>query len=364
MKEKGIIVLAGIVVGSLAVALAVAGNPGNMGVCIACFLRDITGGLGLHQAAKLQYVRPEILGIVIGAFLMAVSSREFKAVGGAGTFTRFVLGFLAMIGFLVFLGCPLRAVLRLAAGDLNALLGLAGLAAGVGIGVFFIGKGFSLGRALPQNRSNGYLFTFVIAFILLIALAAPAWFFMSKEGPGAMHAPVLLSLGAGLLVGALAQRSRLCFVGGIRDLIMFRDTYLFTGMAVIFITALIGSLLVGKFHLGFENQPLAHTQGVWNFLGMTLAGWASVLLGGCPLRQLVSAAEGNTDSAVTVFGLIIGAAFAHNFKLAAAPTGVPVNGQYAVIIGLVVVALIAVALTFVKAPVQGRVVSSSEQKVC
>ena len=37
---------------------------------------------------------------------------------------------------------------------------------------------------------------------------------------------------------------------------------------------------------------------------MALVGWGSVLLGGCPLRQLILAGEGNGDSAVTVLGMI------------------------------------------------------------
>jgi len=49
---------------------------------------------------------------------------------------------------------------------------------------------------------------------------------------------------------------------------------------------------------------------------MVLVGWGSVLLGGCPLRQLILAAQGNGDSAVTVFGMLVGAALAHNFGLA------------------------------------------------
>ena len=49
---------------------------------------------------------------------------------------------------------------------------------------------------------------------------------------------------------------------------------------------------------------------------MGLAGWGSVLLGGCPLRQLILAGEGSGDSAVTVLGMIVGAAIAHNFGMA------------------------------------------------
>lgn len=98
-----------------------------------------------------------------------------------------------------------------------------------------------------------------------------------------------------------------------------------------------------SFKLGFTGQPVAQTSHIWNFLGMLLVGLASVLLGGCPLRQLIMAGEGNTDSAVTVLGFFVGAAFAHNFKLVgnATETGPNVYGKSAVIIGIVIALLIA-----------------------
>ena len=95
------------------------------------------------------------------------------------------------------------------------------------------------------------------------------------------------------------------------------------------------------FNPGFAGQPIAHTDGLWNALGMYLAGFGCILLGGCPLRQLILAGEGNTDSAVTVLGLMAGAAFAHNFGLASSGEGPTANGKMAVIIGIVVVAVIA-----------------------
>ena len=96
------------------------------------------------------------------------------------------------------------------------------------------------------------------------------------------------------------------------------------------------------------EQPVAHVDGLWNALGMLLAGFACTLLGGCPLRQLVLAGEGNTDSAVTVLGLMAGAAFAHNFGLASSGKGPTPNGKIAVIIGIIVIAVIAVMNTFRK----------------
>ena len=111
------VIVTGAIVGLSAVLLTHFGNPANMGFCIACFLRDIAGSLGLHSAGKVQYVRPEIIGLVLGAFVMSVCTKEFRAKSGSAPALRFVLGAFVMIGALAFLGCPLRMVLRLAGGQ-------------------------------------------------------------------------------------------------------------------------------------------------------------------------------------------------------------------------------------------------------
>jgi len=329
--KKGIIFTGG-VIGVISVLLVYFGNPANMGFCIACFIRDIAGGIGIHRAGVVQYIRPEIIGLVLGAFLISFKNKEFEAKGGSSPFTRFMLGIVVMIGALIFLGCPLRMVLRLGGGDLNALYGIAGFIAGIFVGVQFLNKGFNLKRNYKMPKIEAYIFPAVNIGWLILLLAAPAFIFFSEKGPGAMAAPVLISLAAGLIVGALAQKTRLCMVGGTRDMILFRDKYLLLGFISIIVFSFIGNLLFGFFNLGFEGQPIAHTEGLWNFLGMSLVGWGSVLLGGCPLRQLILSGEGNTDSVVSIMGLLVGAGIAHNFGLAASPAGVPLNGKIAAII--------------------------------
>ncbi len=54
------------------------GNPPNMGICVACFLRDIAGALNLHQALVVQYLGPEIIGFTPGAFITAFAFREWR----------------------------------------------------------------------------------------------------------------------------------------------------------------------------------------------------------------------------------------------------------------------------------------------
>lgn len=347
-SEKIYIIVAGLIIGAIAALLVLAGNPANMGYCVACFLRDTVGGLGLHRAAAVQYIRPEIIGLLLGSFILATIRGEHSAKGGSSPLTRFILGFFVMIGALMFLGCPFRMILRIAGGDWNAIFGLVGFAVGIGVGVVFLKKGYSLKRTHALTKFEGTIMPIIQVVLFALLVAAPAFILFTKPGggPGAMHAPIVISLVAGLVVGAIAQYTRLCMVGGIRDFILFHETKLLLGFAAIFVAALVVNLAIGKFHPGFAGQPIAHTDGLWNFLGMLLVGFGSSLLGGCPLRQVIMAGEGNTDSVITIFGLAAGAAFAHNFGLAASGAGPTFNGQVAVIVGIVVVAIIAAVNTF------------------
>lgn len=350
-KEHLPVILAGLVVGVASVVLVALGNPVNMGFCIACFLRDIAGGLGLHRAPIVQYIRSEIMGLVLGAMIMALAGKEFKVRGGSSPMTRFVLGFCVMVGALMFLGCPLRMVIRLGGGDGNAILGLVGFIAGIFVGTLFLKKGFSLKKSQPQAKVEGLLMPAVNVALLVLVIAAPAFIFFSTEGPGSMRAPIAAALAAGLVVGAIAQRTRLCMAGGIRDAIMLRDFHLLMGFVAIFVAVLVGNLIVGSmgirggFTPGFAGQAVAHTDGLWNFLGMVLVGLGSVLLGGCPLRQLILSGSGNSDSSVAVLGMVVGAAFCHNFGLASSTDGPSFAGKVAVIIGLLLVCAIGAGNT-------------------
>lgn len=338
-SRTGIIVV-GAIIGICAALLQKLGNPGNMGICVACFERDIAGALGLHRAAVVQYLRPEIMGFVLGAFVAALFAGEYRPRGGSSPLIRFFLGMFAMIGALVFLGCPWRALLRLAAGDGNAILGILGLVFGIFIGIQFIKRGFSLGRSYVQAKASGWIMpAFMVALFLLLIFKVQftegGAIFFSEKGPGSQYAPVFVSLVAGLIIGTLAQRTRFCTMGAFRDVMLTRDFHLISGVAALLVFAFVVNLIFSQFNPGFEGQPVAHTNHVWNFLGMSLAGLAFALAGGCPGRQLFLSGEGDVDAGVFVVGMIVGAGFAHNFVLASSPKGVTAFGPIAVVIGLV-----------------------------
>lgn len=355
-KGRAGIIIAGLIIGAIASVLAFFGNPANMGFCIACFIRDTAGALGLHRAAAVQYIRPEVIGIILGSFGVALAKGEFSPKGGSAPLTRFTIGFCVMVGCLMFLGCPFRMIIRLGGGDLNALMGLAGFALGILTGVFFLNQGYSLKRTYRLAATEGGILPAAVVALLALLITAPAFIHFTEAGggPGAKHAAIALSLIAGVIVGILAQRTRLCMAGGLRDVVLFRDFRLISGFAAIFAACLAMNLILTAategtyFKLAFEGQAIAHTDGIWNLLGMYVVGFGAILLGGCPLRQLVLAGEGNADSAMAVLGLLVGAAFCHNFGLASSGEGPTANGKIAVILCIAVLAVIASVNTFRK----------------
>ena len=355
-SSKKTLALAGALCGIVAVILAMKGNPANMAICIACFIRDTAGALGMHQAAVVQYVRPEIIGIVLGSFIISVATKEYRSTAGSSPMIRFVLGVIIMIGSLVFLGCPLRMVIRMAAGDLNAYVALVGFILGICAGIVALKKGFSLGRSYETTKAAGAVLPVICLGIFVILVAAPQLLKFSESGPGSKHAPVLLALALALVFGALAQKSRMCFAGGIRDVILMKNFDLLSVIAGLFVVLLVFNIAKGSFVLSFTTPGVvAHNDHLWNVLGMFVVGFAATLAGGCPLRQLILAGQGSSDAAMTVVGMFVGAAVCHNFGLASSGTAMNAetnelvlgaasqNGKYAVIICIILLVAISVA---------------------
>lgn len=97
----------------------------------------------------------------------------------------------------------------------------------------------------------------------------------------------------------------MCFAGSIRDVLLMKNFDLISIIAALFAVMAVYNLAAGSFHLGFSGQPIAHSQHLWNILGMYVVGFAAVLAGGCPLRQLILAGQGSSDSAVTFLGMLL-----------------------------------------------------------
>lgn len=333
-------IISGAVLGIVAAFLAYAGNPANMGICAACFLRDTSGALGFHSVQTLQYLRPELIGLVLGGFLASLFwTKEFAPKNSTATFSSFFLGVFAMIGALVFLGCPWRAFLRLGGGDMTAIAGFLGLAAGVGIGLFFKKNGYKVDESVSVSKNIGFL-PVIFSVLLLLALVfglkigENGALFSSVKGPAAQHAALFISLIGGLVVGVFMQKSKFCSVGAFARAYK-GDLSMFWGVVAIIAFATIANLALGQYKFGFEAQPIAHNDFVWNFLGMVLAGLCFSLSEGCPGKHLVQMGTGNLHSGIFVIGMMAGAGFAHNFLLASSPAGITPYAPWAVGLGFV-----------------------------
>jgi YedE family putative selenium metabolism protein len=96
--------------------------------------------------------------------------------------------------------------------------------------------------------------------------------FFSESGPGSQHASWLISLGVGLIIGFLAQRTRFCTMGSIRDVLLMGDTHLISGLGALVVMAVVTNLILGQFGtLAFFGQPVAHSLHLWNFLRWRVA---------------------------------------------------------------------------------------------
>ncbi len=343
ITRKKKFVLMGVVIGVGAIMLSFYGNPPNTGLCVSCFLENIAGALSLHDNIRMQYLRPEIMGFVLGAFLYSLYRKEFVSTGGSSPLLRFLIGILLIIGCTVFIGCPVKMILRLAAGDIGAIVGFVGLTIGIYIGLEFVENGFRLGSTKPTPRANGFIIPGIMFFLLVLAFIKPAFIAQSTKGAAALYAPMLLSLGVGLLIGAIAQRTQFCITGGIARIFLWgprevmncpRSTGMLISIVTFFLVALVASLLTGQFSFGLQGQPSSNDSYGWAFLGMLMVGFGSVLIRGCPLRQLVAAGQGDNDAGVTVMGMLVGAAMAVNWDLGGTSAGTPPAAQIAVLVGI------------------------------
>lgn len=127
----------------------------------------------------------------------------------------------------------------------------------------------------------------------------------------------IASLITGMIIGYMGQRSRMCFVGGIRDYIIIRDTNLLKGVLAFFIAALLAFQVFGLISpesIGSLPQPDLLSL-VFVILGGFGVGIFSTLSNGCPFRQHVLAAQGIFSSITYLAGFFFGAVAFHAFVM-------------------------------------------------
>ncbi len=200
-------------------------------------------------------------------------------------------------------------------------------------------RGFSLGQAQDSRPVDALPFLITAAVLLLFIFAAPSFIRVDSRP----HAPVLMGLVAGAIIGFLGQRSKFCFMAAWRNLFLMRNTSVFSGAVALFGAALIVNLVLGQTHFG--KHVVGAPDYLWNFMGLLVVGIGATFLGGCPFRQLVRASQGNSGAALSVFGMVVGAALAHNMHIAAMRRPPVLPGKIAAIGAIAVLVLVGILRT-------------------
>ncbi len=335
LKKIDLAIITGAFLGIGSVLIVLVGNPVNSGICISCFLENLAGALQFQGDLRMSYIRPELVGFVLGSFVVAKKTRRFKVTGGSSPIIRFFLGFFIIVGCAVFIGCPIKMIVRLAAGDLTAVVAVVGMMFGVWCGARYLKAGIFLERERDMPKINGYIFPFLAFMLLFFIFFQPTFIKQGQTGPAAQHAPVLLSLALGLVIGGFSQRSGLCITGGFRNFFLFREKTLLGGVLTFFVTALLISFATGQFNMGLNGQPASHLSHGWTFLAMTLVGLASVIIDGCPFRQVIKSGQGDVDAGITTMGMLAGAALVITWSIRSTSAGPEFAGKIAVMSGLI-----------------------------
>ncbi len=128
-----------------------------------------------------------------------------------------------------------------------------------------------------------------------------------------MTLAAVASLVVGLIIGYLGQRSRICFVGAVRDFVLIRDTYLLKGVIAFILVAWMAypmARLLGGMSGGTGAAPTLEALFLTAIGGFGV-GYVSTLANGCPFRQHVLAAQGAVNAVAYLVGFFAGAVAFH-----------------------------------------------------
>lgn len=334
-------------IGILGAVLSIYGNPINTGICISCFMENYAGALKLHNNIFMQYLRPEITFITVGSFAIALLRGEFKPRISPSFITYFMGGFFMIVGSAIFIGCPIKMLLRLAGGDITSIAGIIGLVTGVYFGVLVLQEGVDTSGFTQKPLSNKITPAILPLLMLLLGIAPlvkSGIFPESLSGAGAEKAPIYLAILFSLLIGISSQYSRFCVTGSLRNSFILRNGFGFIALIILVSSALLVNVFSGRLNIGIYGQPGSHTAYFWSFISMFLTGYIAVLIDGCPFRQLIKSGEGDINAQISFLGMLIGAAFVQNFQILSDASGPTLLGKLGLLTGFIIFSAITIEI--------------------
>lgn len=348
MKKQNLFyILSAILIGAGGALLSYLGNPLNTGICISCFMENYAGALRLHNNIFMQYLRPEITFIVTGSFISALIRNEFSPRISQSSIIYFLGGFFMIVGSAVFIGCPIKMLLRLAGGDLTSIAGILGLIIGVLFGIWVLKDGVETSIFTQKKmgqKGGAYILPLIILVFGITGFVKQGIFSESLSGAGAEKAPFFFAAIISVVLGFVSQYSRFCVTGSIRNSLILKNAFGFLALFFLVFSAFTVNLLTNKLNVGIYGQPGSHTEYLWSFISLFLTGYIAVIIDGCPFRQLIKSGEGDLNAQISFIGMLIGAAFVQNFQIYSDASGPTLMGKIGVAAGFFVFSFITFGL--------------------
>jgi YedE family putative selenium metabolism protein len=292
-------------------------------------------------------MRPEIVFIVMGSFISATVRGEFNPRLSNSLPYYFLGGFFMIIGSMVFIGCPIKMLLRLSGGDITSISGIFGVFAGVFSGVMVLKEGVDT-KDFAQKQAgqplSSWLFIILLTSFFLLNIIKPGIMAESTSGAASERASLITAASLGLIIGVAAQYSRFCVTGAIRNSIILRNPAGYIALIGLTVSALVINLLTGSFNFGIYGQPGSHNEHLWSVISMFMVGYIAVIIDGCPFRQLIKSGEGDMNAQTAFMGMLFGGGVAQSFHVYSDASGPTLFGKIGTLAGIVIFAFITIGL--------------------
>jgi uncharacterized membrane protein YedE/YeeE len=261
-------------------------------------------GVGDERPYNL-FLHPIVLtngGLVIGAFISALMSRQFKLHRAPPLeYAKSVVGGVLMgSGAVLAAGCNVGGFYTAAAMlDLSGIAMMVGLGAGAWIGLKYLLWEMEhvnqrpIEQKPPGKRWFGVQPFIGALFLVLVVAAFYTYAFLDKAELGGL-------LFFGFLIGLIMHRSRFCFVRAFRCPFMTGDAEMVKVVAMSVMIYGMGTAVIKWAWLQEPSMGVNHNFWFGSLLGGVIFGVGMLLAGGCASSTLWRIGEGQTKMIVTL----------------------------------------------------------------
>lgn len=340
------LIISGFVLALSLLTLAFFGNS-KPGFSLIESMVEITGAIKLHKGSLLSYFRPEFFAIIAGSFLMSLYKKDFNASISSSPISSFFIGVAISLASSLFLLGPVKIFAFFSQRELAFIPSLPAYIVGVYIAILMQKRTYRASDFKNINPVESYYIP-VISVILTIMIILKADFFeavLSRNDNVFYAKPILASL-IGLFIGAALQRGNFCMVSNLREFFVEKKIAALFGILSFMAVFFVFSFLNLKFINIFTFDSIIARDYFWFYLNAIIIGFGFGILRKGPIRLLISAGEGESNSIFALSGIFITSTLVENFNLYAKDGQILTNSKVFLIISLMI--LISISTFYLK----------------